>query len=169
MEETNYHREIIIGSEAEKNVTDGSDNHKVEVRDDATENHGSDDELNISPIPNEEHGPALTASTKSFSKKLKIFDKQTLRQPNRLKDMFLRPLIFLSFPVIFYAGFSYGSSLIWFNVLNGTASLILSAQPYNFTSSTVGLAYLSPLIGITIGYPNSHPHPTSPHRPSTFH
>ena len=151
MEETNYHREMVIGNEVEKNVTNGPDNNKLEARDDAIEKPNLDDEPNISPITDEENGPAHAASTKSFSNKLKIFDKQTLRYPNRLKDMFLRPLIFLSFPVIFYAGFSYGSSLIWFNVLNGTASLILSAQPYNFTSSTVGLAYLSPLIGTTIG------------------
>ena len=169
MEETNYHRETIIGNEVEKNIPNRPDNQKWEVRDSATEKHSTDDELNISPTPNEENGPAHTASTKSISNKLKIFDKWTLRQPNRLKGMFFRPLIFLSFPVIFYAGFSYGCSLIWFNVLNGTASLILSAQPYNFTSSTVGLAYLSPLIGITIGYPDSHPHPTSSHKPSAFH
>ena len=151
MKETNYHREMIVSNEVEKKATNGPDNHKAEVGDDAIEKHGMTDELNISSITEERNGPAHTASTKSFSKKLKIFDRQILSQPNRLKDMFLRPLIFLTFPVIFYAGFSYGSSLIWFNVLNGTASLILSAQPYNFSSSTVGLAYLSPLIGMTIG------------------
>ncbi|KAM0801443.1 major facilitator superfamily domain-containing protein [Usnea florida] len=151
MEETNYHREMVISDEVEKKANNGPDNHKVEVRDDATEKHCMTEELNASSITEEEIRPAHTASTKSLSKKLRIFDRRILSQPNRLKDMFLRPLIFLSFPVIFYAGFSYGSSLIWFNVLNGTASLILSAQPYNFSSSTVGLAYLSPLIGMTIG------------------
>lgn len=30
--------------------------------------------------------------------------------------------------------FSYGSYLIWFNVLNGTASIILGSAPYNFRS-----------------------------------
>ena len=64
----------------------------------------------------------------------------------------LRPLVFLTFPVIFYAGFSYGSNLVWFNVLNATASLILSGSPYNFSSSMVGLAYLSPLIGVVVGF-----------------
>jgi hypothetical protein len=28
--------------------------------------------------------------------------------------------------------FSYGSYLIWFNVLNGTASIILGSPPYSF-------------------------------------
>ena len=65
--------------------------------------------------------------------------------------MMLRPLILLSFPVILYSGFSYGSNLVWFNVLNATASLILSGKPYDFRSSMVGLSYLSPLIGVFVG------------------
>jgi hypothetical protein len=65
--------------------------------------------------------------------------------------MMIRPLLFFSLPSVVYAGFSYGSNLIWFNVLNGTASLILSAPPYNFSSSMVGLSYVSPLIGVACG------------------
>lgn len=65
--------------------------------------------------------------------------------------MMVRPLLFFSLPSVVYAGFSYGSNLIWFNVLNGTASLILSAPPYNFSSSMVGLTYVSPLIGVACG------------------
>ncbi|KAG8359235.1 hypothetical protein FVEN_g2909 [Fusarium venenatum] len=37
-----------------------------------------------------------------------------------------RSIEYLSWPVIFFAGFSYGSYLIWFNVLNATASIVLS-------------------------------------------
>ena len=92
-----------------------------------------------------------TNKTKSYSSKLKVFDTETLRYPNHLKGMVFRPLIFLSFPVIFFSGFSYGSNLIWFNVLNGTASLILSESPYEFSSSIVGLCYFSPLIGVILG------------------
>ena len=65
--------------------------------------------------------------------------------------MLPRPLILLSFPVILYAGFSYGSNLVWFNVLNGTASSFLSSPPYNFRPSLVGLSYVSPLIGVLLG------------------
>lgn len=88
---------------------------------------------------------------KSYLKKLKVFNRQELHYPNRMGGMILRPLIFLSFPVISYAGFSYGSNLVWFNVLNGTASLVLSKEPYGFSSSKVGLAYISPLIGVALG------------------
>lgn len=39
---------------------------------------------------------------------------------------------------------------MWFNVLNATASLILSAPPYNFSASMVGLSYLGPALGAII-------------------
>lgn len=87
---------------------------------------------------------------KTYLNKLKLFQSADLHKPNELKGMALRPLIFLSFPVIFYAGFSYGSNLVWFNVLNATSSLILSGT-YNFSASMVGLSYISPLVGVAIG------------------
>ncbi|KAF6240619.1 hypothetical protein HO173_001290 [Letharia columbiana] len=151
MEETNYHRKVLAGNEMKKNGSVGPVIHDSDIRDDAVQKHNMDTELHVSTITNEEGRPDNVPRKKSFYHKLKVFDKQELRYPNRLKDMVLRPLIFLSFPVIFYAGFSYGSNLVWFNVLNGTASLILSGKPYGFSSSIVGLAYISPLIGMTLG------------------
>ncbi len=62
----------------------------------------------------------------------------------------MRILQFLGWPVIFYAGFSYGSYLIWFNVMNATASVILGGASYNFSSAMVGLSYLSCCIGVII-------------------
>ena len=151
MEETNYHRKALVGNEIKINRGSGPENHQSMVRDGAVEKHNIGAELIVSSITDEDGGPDDVPRRKSFHQKLKIFDKRELRYPNRLKEMTLRPLIFLSFPVIFYAGFSYGSSLVWFNVLNGTASLILSGKPYEFSSSVVGLAYISPLIGMILG------------------
>lgn len=65
--------------------------------------------------------------------------------------MVARPLIFLLFPIIAYSGFCYGSNLVWFNVLNATASLILSGESYSSPASMVGVSYVSPLIGIFLG------------------
>jgi hypothetical protein len=78
-------------------------------------------------------------ATKSFRQKLSIW------QPSPGQNMFeraKRSLQYLTWPVIFYAGFSYGSYLIWFNVLNATASIILSGPGYNFRPSMVGLSYV---------------------------
>jgi hypothetical protein len=85
---------------------------------------------------------------KTYLQKLALLDK---KRDFHLFRMMVRPLIFMTFPSVAYAGFSYGSNLVWFNVLNGTASLILSAAPYNFSSSMVGLSYVSPLLGVAVG------------------
>jgi MFS family permease len=79
-------------------------------------------------------------SSKTFYQKMQLFGPGTFSKRNQILRMMERPLIFLSFPVIAYAGFCYGSNLVWFNVLNATASLILTEQ-YNFSASMVGVAY----------------------------
>ncbi|GIC92654.1 putative MFS transporter [Aspergillus udagawae] len=84
-------------------------------------------------------------SKKTYIQKLSIVGPQQPR--NNMFRRFYQTLYYLSWPVIFYAGFSYGSYLIWFNVLNATASLILGSAPYNFSSSMVGLSYLACCLG----------------------
>jgi len=101
------------------------------------------DESQTQPIGGEVYGPP-----KTFVQKLSLW------HPTAGQGMLARAIYsvkFLAWPVIFYAGFSYGSYLIWFNVLNATASVILSAPPYNFSASMVGLSYLSCTIGVIIG------------------
>ena len=145
MEETNYHRELSPGHEAEVDSGQDLSAEASEINSKTNEKNVAETDLSVSSIA------ATNYSTKSYWSKLKVFDTKVLRYPNHLKGMVLRPLIFLTFPVIFYSGFSYGSNLIWFNVLNGTASLILSEKPYGFSSSIVGLCYFSPLIGVLLG------------------
>ena len=94
--------------------------------------------------------PTSRRAPRSYLDKLKLFQEADLQKPNQLKGMMTRPLMFATFPVIFYAGFSYGSNLVWFNVLNATASLILTDN-YNFPASMVGVAYVSPLLGVAVG------------------
>ena len=141
MEETNFHR-AAESCEKARSRDGPADSETSKSDSDLTQN---------SPY----HGQASTARSlakqKTYLQKLKVLDEGATSHPNRLVGMASRPLIFLSFPVILYAGFCYGSNLIWFNVLNGTTSLILSKQPFGFSSSMVGLSYISPLIGSTIG------------------
>lgn len=104
----------------------------------------------IEPATTEEGTGTIMYKRKTYMDKIKPFAAGTFSRPNRLAGMVMRPLIFLSFPVIFYAGFCYGSNLVWFNVLNATASLILGGAPYDFAASMVGVSYVSPLIGVAI-------------------
>ncbi|PYI25939.1 MFS transporter [Aspergillus indologenus CBS 114.80] len=83
---------------------------------------------------------------KSYAQKLSLLGPRLPR--NNMFRRLWQTIYYLSWPVIFYAGFSYGSYLIWFNVLNGTASIILGGAPYNFSSSMVGLSYLACILGV---------------------
>lgn len=69
---------------------------------------------------------------------------------SQLIVLIYRPILLLRFPVVLWSGLLYGSALVWYNVLNATASLILSGEPYNFKPSMVGSTYAGPIIAVTI-------------------
>lgn len=73
-----------------------------------------------------------TVARKSWIEKLSLWQTCPGEHPVTKAVRILR---YLGWPVIFYAGFSYGSYLIWFNVLNATSSMILGGAPYNFRYS----------------------------------
>ena len=126
---------------------------------------GNDEEngtaLTQLPIPEDKTGEKVTSSghapvisgdsvifkRKTYWQKLALIDKP---RPFMMHWRIWQILKLISWPVVFYSGFSYGSYLVWFNILNATASLILGGQPYNFKPSIVGLSYISCIIGVTI-------------------
>lgn len=160
MEETNYHRAPQLTVEPEETVealvTAGDVSPGKSTQEGANPEKNPRAEKQSSPASSTRAGDATaikpTGSRKTFVQKMALFRREDLRQENKLKGMILRPLVFLTFPVIFAAGFMYGSILCYFNVLNGTTSLILAGAPYNFSSSMVGLTYVACLIGISFGY-----------------
>ncbi|KPA35639.1 serine threonine kinase 16 [Fusarium langsethiae] len=84
----------------------------------------------------------------------RFLQKRTLWQPSLGQSMTRqewRCLVYLGWPVICFAGFTYGSYLTWFSVTNATASIILSGSGYNFKPSMVGLSYLSCGAGSVVG------------------
>lgn len=89
---------------------------------------------------------------KGFLKRMAIIDKP---RPFMMHYRVWQSLKLLSWPVVFYSGFSYGTYLIYFNILNATSSIMLGGPPYNFRPAMVGLAYISCVIGVTAGYVSS--------------
>lgn len=135
MEETNYSRKTI-------GVVPESDRSSPAIPDEEKESVATPTPQIQSPDDDNIHTEFKT-----------FWGKMSIWHPNTNQDMLrhaVQSIKFLGWPVIFYAGFSYGSYLIWFNVLNDTASIILSAEPYNFRSSMVGLSYLSCCIGVIV-------------------
>jgi hypothetical protein len=143
MEETNYVRHhagtppSTSGNATPLNITATSPSNTSKPHD-------------IEKTPSTESAPPPAIyPRKTYLDKLKLFQKSDLAKPNQLLGMMTRPLKFLTFPVIFYAGFSYGSNLVWFNVLNATSSLILSGT-YGFSASMVGVSYVSAVLGVAV-------------------
>ncbi|KAI4715994.1 MFS general substrate transporter [Aureobasidium sp. EXF-10727] len=146
LEETNYSRHSIPGVTPIVDVQPDQASMACKTNEKTARPHNrSSVSEDGSPVPDG------TFKQKTYLDKIKLWQASDLAKDNHIAGMVTRPLIFLTFPVIFYAGFSYGSNLIWFNVLNGTASSILGSTPYNFSPSMVGLSYISPLIGVAIG------------------
>jgi hypothetical protein len=85
--------------------------------------------------------------------KLSLRDKARPFQMHRSAWQIIR---LLSWPVVFYSGFSFGSYLILFNILNATASVIFGGPPYGFEPSIVGLTYISCMIGVVVGCVSPH-------------
>ncbi|KAK5712154.1 hypothetical protein LTR17_018109 [Elasticomyces elasticus] len=137
MEETNYDRSTVgvVGEKAATAVASDAELTLSEKHPDATD----------SPDTGSLEAGQTAYKEKTFLQRLSLFDhSRKQRMPYRM----VLSLRLVTWPVIFYAGFSYGSYLIWFNVLNATASIILGGAPYNFSSSMVGLSYLSAMVGV---------------------
>lgn len=91
----------------------------------------------------------LEGTEKTFLQKLSLLEKP---RPFMMHQRAWRIMRLISWPIVFFSGFAYGTYLIWFNILNATASVILSGEPYNFKPSFVGLSYLACCLGVIIGF-----------------
>ncbi|ONH65095.1 Protein HOL1 [Cyberlindnera fabianii] len=158
MEETNYNRhlnteklEVVDGIAIHSNNGEvpvmGDEEQKIDYVVNESSEH-SDVENTSESIPTDNNKKKTT--TKTFLQRLSITSGRIERfiLPHLVVGMFKMA----QFPSVLWAGFINGSSLVWFNLLNGTASKILSAEPYNFSASARGLSYLSPVICALIFY-----------------
>ncbi|KIW43301.1 uncharacterized protein PV06_04415 [Exophiala oligosperma] len=74
------------------------------------------------------------------------------KTPAPISQHFYRPFILLvMFPGMAYTAITYGSLLAWFAIMNTLAPQHLSAPPYNFSASALGLFNVAPFIGSVVG------------------
>ncbi|KAH0292107.1 MFS general substrate transporter, partial [Aureobasidium sp. EXF-3399] len=65
--------------------------------------------------------------------------------------MMYRPLIMIyRFPTVAWTDFLYGINLAWYNVLNGTASPVLTGEPHGCSAAQVGCVYAGPIVGAAL-------------------
>lgn len=112
MEETNYSRATTI-TQASPDTT-GTQTPVIES---GAEKSGSPTEKSImnSPVSSnsaEEGFVDTPQSKKTYLQKMRLFEADAFTKKNELLGMVMRPLIYMTFPVVAYAGFSYGSNLV---------------------------------------------------------
>lgn len=152
MEETMYFRKTLEGLEDETTEDlRSSDGHGVVGEAPSTTEKGAVGSANASET--DEQDGAIFAVRRTYLQGLNPFALMSGRPSN--KQMFkamLRPMgMIFTFPNVAWAGFIYGINLSWYNVLNGTASPVLSAAPYNWSTGLVGSIYAGPIIGAAFG------------------
>ncbi|KAJ5585110.1 uncharacterized protein N7459_004910 [Penicillium hispanicum] len=149
MEETIYFRDNAVDGEAASSSSPGGQ-------------HMMEDRESTDP---EKQPPATTPCSSETSERVAIFQninagwrkyslfKALPGRPNPIDMMRMayRPLIMIfQFPIVAWAGFLYGINLAWYNVLNGTASPVLTGEPYNWSAALVGCVYTGPIIGAAL-------------------
>ncbi|KIV91965.1 hypothetical protein PV10_06450 [Exophiala mesophila] len=88
---------------------------------------------------------------KTYLQKLKLWGSRRPGQPNHFFRSMWMPFNLLRYPIIAFSGVLVGSVLSWFNVVNATAALVLASPPYNFPTNMIGVMFIAPFIGCTIG------------------
>ena len=142
MEETNYDRVRDVKREIEhdQSRTDVGTHSSGEVR------------IRVSEV-DPRTGPPIS-SQQSFLNRYRIFRTGDFGKSGQFQDLARRalaPIFFLRLPIVVYAGFLYGSHLVWTNLLNGTVAYVLGQPPYGFRPSSIGLSYLAAFVGVACG------------------
>src|SRR5947209_11181526 len=114
MEETNYDRKSVGVVETWGTPSSGS------------QRDLTDPEKRVKTVQDPASTPGSAKPKKTFLQKLSLKDRS---RPQLMHHRIRQQLAFVLWPNVFYAGFAYGSTLIWFNVLNATASIIFTAPP----------------------------------------
>ncbi|KAK1752264.1 MFS general substrate transporter [Echria macrotheca] len=147
MEETMYFRKTLEGLEDEEPVPAMVD--KVDV---GEKSSGVLQGTSTSSA-NSNHVVDVFPARRTFLQHLNPFQAMPGRPSNKemFNSMWLPLAIIIQFPTVAWAGFIYGINLCWYNVLNATASPVLSAAPYNWSTGLVGTIYAGPIVGAAFG------------------
>jgi MFS family permease len=143
LEETMFYRPPV--QEEALDVDEGAGENDAPL----TESPNNDEKYISGPSPQTEAGQILTKKT--YTQKLKVWGFRRPGQPNNFWRSIWLPFLLLRFPAIVFAGILVGSVLSWFNVVNATIALVLAAPPYSFSTNGIGLIFLAPFLGCTIG------------------
>lgn len=152
MEETSYTRRVQDEASLDPEVVYGGEVHESDD-DSGKKEEDKGDAVKIRSDCSAQSIGVGSISWPQTSYRQKISLTRGFKSKFMLHYYMFMPFCMARFPVVLWAGFLYGTSLVWFNVLNATEAMVLAAKPYDFSSSACGLAYVSPLICTFIFFP----------------
>ncbi|KAB5546798.1 serine/threonine kinase 16 [Coniochaeta sp. 2T2.1] len=85
----------------------------------------------------------------TYLQSLRIFTGRYTYAP--IWKIFVRPVILLFYPAVFWSFLMYGTTLTWIVVFSVVNGVIFVGPPYNFSVSQTGLISLSPFILTLVG------------------
>lgn len=145
LEETMYYRNPALEMDGSESIAEAvTSRDQVSTKKDKVT-------IDIDNVKTESSNEQLVYKGKSFGQKLKMWGARTPQQPNTFWQSVWVPFYLLRFPSVVFGGFTVGAVLSWFNVVNATISSVLSAPPYNFKANMIGVFFVSPAIGISLG------------------
>ncbi|GMF00444.1 unnamed protein product [[Candida] boidinii] len=148
MEETNYERKLRVKTDEDGHVLSAitSQGEKLPMTIQSVKSITVNDNLANEAVLIEADSSDYEVEyppVKTFVQRLSL--TSGIKKKNHLWEYMKGPFYMARYPVVLWGGFLYGASLFWYTVLNATEATILGAEPYNFSSSMCGLAYLSPV------------------------
>ncbi|KAF8588854.1 MFS general substrate transporter [Ramaria rubella] len=120
--------------------------HQTDLSEENEKDRGLDKvESNISPNSAEKGGKLEFPPMMSYAQSLKIFSGRH----NKGESPWIlvwRPFALLGSPTVLWAIAVYGTAITWLVFIATAVAQLFSGPPYNFSTSAIGLTYISPFI-----------------------
>lgn len=94
-------------------------------------------------------GSLRNIQKKSFIKELHLFSGRHTK--DKWWMVFLRPFVLFFYPHICFGAFFYAFAVVWLIMISEVISEIFTNPPYGYSKLTVGLFYISPFVGGSLG------------------
>lgn len=97
----------------------------------------------------EKNEPQEQPSKKTFFQLLHLFSGR--HSNDEWWMIFLRPFALFAYPHILFGSFFYGLAVVWLIMISEVMTDIFAHNPYNYSKVTMGLFFISPFIGGSLG------------------
>lgn len=131
MQQIRSHESVMTNNNAHPSNSNKRDNHTLHIESDV-------------------HSIDLTIPIRTYWQRLRLTENE-FNDRSPILTLFLRPFYLVSFPIVVWCGVLQGVQQMWLTLMTSTQSEFYANEPYNFSSSMVGLSNLGQLVGIIAG------------------